>query len=77
VDEGLGVDLIKKFQDNGTWSQLMKTSESQTNREEEQKPTARKWMEGMGGFESDQTEHTERQSAVQWFHLRRLAVTGR
>ena len=74
---GLGVDLIKKFQDNGTWSQLMKTSESQTNREEEQKPTAGKWMEGMGGFQSDQTEHAERQSVVQWFHLRRLAVTGR
>ena len=34
-------------------------------------------MEGMGGFQSDQTEHAESQSAVQWFHLRRLAVTGR
>ena len=34
-------------------------------------------MEGMGGFQSDQTERAERQSAVRWFHLRRLAVTGR
>ena len=33
-------------------------------------------MEGMGGFQADQTGHAELQSAVQWFHERQLAITG-
>lgn len=74
---GLGVDLIKKFRDNGTWSQLMKTSETQTNREEEQKPTAGKWMKGGGkGFQTDRTQLTERQSAVNWLHARQLLAVA-
>jgi hypothetical protein len=60
VEVESGVDLIKKFRDNATWSQLMKTSGTQTNREEEQKPTEGKWMRLRGGGDEGVSRLIER-----------------